>query len=113
MNECYECEYQGGCAGSAHSCCNHPSIAKSSLGELFGLLGSVGRVPTIMPPNNLSIEGDTHGIKNGWFCWPYNFDPVWLKNCNGFKKKGETNDKEKSSENGRSKSCSKSSSQPQ
>ena len=114
MAKCYECEYRGGCAGSAHSCCEHPSIIKSSLGELFGLLGSVGRCPTIIPANTLDIRGDAHGIKMGWFCWPYNFDPTWLENCNGFEKKGAPDAQEpNSSENSRSKSCSQSSSKPQ
>jgi hypothetical protein len=32
----------------------------------------------------LNISGDIHGIKHGWFNWPWNFDPVWLLSCNGF-----------------------------
>ena len=112
--DCYKCQYQGSCAGSAHLCCEHPSILKSSIGELFGILGSVGRVPVILPANTLGIKGNPHGIKNGWFCWPYNFDPVWLENCNGFKKKGEPDAQETNSpESGRSKSCSQSSSKSQ
>lgn len=30
------------------------------------------------------VAGDPHGIKNGWFMWPYNFDSRWLTGCNGF-----------------------------
>jgi hypothetical protein len=30
------------------------------------------------------VAGDIHGIRSGWFMWPLNFDPVWLKSCNGF-----------------------------
>jgi len=41
----------------------------------------------------LNIRGNPHGIKRGWFSWPYNFDPVWLENCDGFEEKeGNTND---------------------
>jgi hypothetical protein len=109
---CYECEYRGGCAGSASSCCEHPSIEKTSIGEIMGMLGSVGRVPTIIMENYLDIRGNAHGIRSGWFNWPYNFDPVWLENCNGFKKKGESDAQETDSpENGRSNSCNQSSSQ--
>jgi hypothetical protein len=25
----------------------------------------------------------------GWFFWPYNFDPRWLKSCDGFEPKAE------------------------
>jgi hypothetical protein len=31
--------------------------------------------------------GDAYGVKNGWFCWPINFDPHWLTACDGFKAK--------------------------
>jgi len=114
MNECYDCEFRGGCVGSCHSCCEHPSIEKSSVGELMGLLGSVGRVPCVIAPNKLEIKADAHGIRNGWFNWPYNFDPTWLTNCNGFKKKGDSNEKVTTNPEGiRSKSCSKSNSKPQ
>jgi hypothetical protein len=33
------------------------------------------------------VTGDAHGIKKGWFFWPYNFDPLWLKTCDGFEQK--------------------------
>ncbi len=114
MEQCYDCEYRGDLVGSCHSCCNHPSIKKNPLGEIMGLLGSVGRVPVMTPENDLGIKGNAHGIRNGWFCWPYNFDPVWLENCNGFKQKGELNAQDTDSpESGRSKSCSQSSSKSQ
>jgi hypothetical protein len=32
----------------------------------------------------LGIQADRHGVRMGWFCWPDNFDPVWLLNCEGF-----------------------------
>ena len=35
----------------------------------------------------LDIQATYHGIKNGWFVWPYNFDPVWLNKCLGFVEK--------------------------
>src|SRR3990167_11061705 len=35
----------------------------------------------------LNIRGNPHGIKHGWFSWPYNFDPIWLENCDGFEEK--------------------------
>lgn len=30
------------------------------------------------------VEGDKHGIRNGWFFWPLLFDPTWLVSCDGF-----------------------------
>ena len=37
--------------------------------------------------NKIAIAiGDEHGIKNGWFYYPFNFDPIWLKYCDGYEK---------------------------
>ena len=33
------------------------------------------------------VTGNPHGIKHGWFMWPYNFDPLWLVSCNGYQPK--------------------------
>jgi hypothetical protein len=31
-----------------------------------------------------TVVGNKSGIKNGWFKWPFNFDPIWLISCDGF-----------------------------
>jgi hypothetical protein len=31
-----------------------------------------------------NVKGHPHGIKNGWFFHPFNFDPVWLEACDSF-----------------------------
>jgi hypothetical protein len=54
---CYECVHRLEIPGSCHSRCNN---------------------------HNAKVEGNQHGIKNGWFRWPLNFDPVWLISCDGF-----------------------------
>ena len=59
MNACYECKYRGSVSGDAHSCCNNATA--------FAL-------------------GDEYGISKGWFVYPINFDPVWLRYCDGFEK---------------------------
>lgn len=33
--------------------------------------------------------GNDIGIREGWFFWPLNFNPVWLISCNGFSDKKE------------------------
>ena len=33
---------------------------------------------------NANVIGASSGIRNGWFNWPYNFDPIWLRDCDGF-----------------------------
>lgn len=90
--DCYSCIYRGGLADSAHSRCNHPLVSSENnnpLGEMLAMFGSAGRMPPIMMgTEKLNIKGNEHGIRHGWFNWPWNFDPVWLENCDGFKSKG-------------------------
>lgn len=87
---CFECEHRGKVPGSAHSKCLHPDIVKPENLETIEIqvaLASVGRMEPIIGAevkNALRVEGDEFGIRKGWFQWPYNFDPVWLANCNGF-----------------------------
>lgn len=57
---CYECKHRRELPGSCHSQCAN--------GEA-------------------KVVGNAHGVRNGWFFWPINFDPVWLQNCTGFEKK--------------------------
>ena len=91
MNKCYRCEYRGGVPGSAHSSCNHP-IVKQETNPLGKLAAILGKIPVATSAaTKLGIRGDMHGIASGWFAWPYNFDPVWLENCDGFEaKEGES-----------------------
>lgn len=54
---CYKCVHRLSIPGDAHSRCNN--IAAKT-------------------------KGNSHGIRNGWFMWPLNFDPTWLESCDGF-----------------------------
>lgn len=56
--DCYKCKYRKDLVGDTHSTCTVP---------------------------NANIVGDSYGIQKGWFFWPFNFDPTWLKKCDGFK----------------------------
>jgi hypothetical protein len=78
--DCYKCEYRWSIPGDAHSTCKHPVYKDISPEvKLLGLLGAKINVP------GLNIQGHPDGIKNGWFNHPFNFDPIWLIACNGFK----------------------------
>lgn len=91
-NICYKCIYRRPISGDAHSKCVHPASGYNNdpLSELLSILGK--RTSPPIPYNNLSIKGSSHGIKNGWFNFPYNFDPVWLENCDGFTPKENSAD---------------------
>lgn len=88
---CYECRWRGDLSGDAHSCCRHPSAAVAAndpLGKILAMFASVGRIAPIgLEETPLNIRGSAHGIRMGWFNWPWNFDPVWLESCNGFERK--------------------------
>ena len=54
---CYMCRHRYDLSGDAHSGCV--------------MLGA-------------RVRGYQHGIDNGWFLWPLNFDPAWLTECDRF-----------------------------
>lgn len=87
---CYQCKHMGSVIGSAHSSCHHPATQGAHTDPLMGLLAifaSVGRTePQIAfkAAEELGISAVPHGVRNGWFNWPWNFDPVWLTSCTGF-----------------------------
>ena len=76
---CYECKFRGSVPGDAHSCCKYPGNSTGT----FDLFNKKNRDNA----KKLNIKGNEHGISNMWFCWPINYDPIWLENCDGFKVK--------------------------
>ncbi|MHA1291112.1 MAG: hypothetical protein ACTSQJ_00420 [Promethearchaeota archaeon] len=103
--DCYKCKYKGNLPGSAHICCKHPvfkPILDDPIGQLFSAFASVrifppvlaiGKIGEIGEKAGIVVKGDPHGIRNGWFNHPFNFDPVWLLECTGFEKKEEVKEK--------------------
>ena len=89
---CYDCKYRGGIPGDAHSCCKHP---KTGVGTddpltigLMSLFATKRRGAPIQADTGFNVKGNPVGVKNGWFNWPFNFDLVWLEECDGFAGKG-------------------------
>lgn len=93
--DCYRCKYRRSLVGSAHSRCAHPSADTSESNpfmETFAIFASVGRCAPVINKRalkELHVRGSAHGIKHGWFNWPYNYDPTWLEACDGFEEKEE------------------------
>ena len=90
--DCFECKHRGKVPGSAHSRCNHPSAITDDnpLLGVFAILASTRRIPpVIVGGHELNVKGDSYGIEQGWFNWPFDFDPTWLLNCDGFDSKTE------------------------
>lgn len=89
--DCYKCKHRGRCAGSAHSCCKHPStggVGDSPAAQAMSILASVGRIAPMQANCKLNVEGHPTGVRRGWFNWPWNFDPHWLQSCDGFEEQG-------------------------
>lgn len=60
-NECFSCEHRRSIPGDCHIQCSNPDS---------------------------KMTGAEWGINNGWFLYPYEFDPVWKKKfCTNFKAK--------------------------
>lgn len=70
---CYRCKHRRGLTYSCHSSCEHPLM--SGKARVLALATGI---------NPLGVTGSEHGLKNGWFFWPLDFDPVWLETCDGF-----------------------------
>jgi len=90
VSKCYECQWRGNIPGDAHSCCTHPKN-KAALDDpykqMMAIFASVRRVEPVLALTGIAIELDAHGVRNGWCNWPYNFDPIWVKSCDGFEAK--------------------------
>jgi len=56
QEQCWSCAYRGENPGSAHIRCE------------FDWRKSANKPPT----------GHPHGIKNGWYIFPVNYDPTWM-----------------------------------
>ena len=95
---CFTCKWRGEVPGSAHSSCHHPTVASltddtNPFSALMMLLAGPRQITTMeknAPAVQLGIVGDPHGISHGWFAWPWNFDPVWLVECQGYEAKETT-----------------------
>lgn len=90
---CYNCIYRKSIPGDAHSVCCHPKANPDSneLNGISALTTILGKYMGVLffRNNPLNVTGVEYGIDNGWFNWPWNFDPVWLLTCDGFTKREE------------------------
>lgn len=82
---CYKCKHRRTIPGDCHTRCAHPKVVEGNDSDNpFTLMAAMFSGDTVEATKELDIRGDANGIRNGWFMWPANFDPVWLQNCNGF-----------------------------
>jgi len=86
--KCDKCLFQGTLENSRHSTCKHPEV-KSIINDselLKILIDAISEgTPMIGLFNGFRIEREQQGIDGDWCLWPFNFDPIWIKECTGFK----------------------------
>jgi hypothetical protein len=85
-NKCYKCVFGRKLPMATHFECNHVEAQKwkSSSKWMHHMMECMVKkqLPNTYP---LNIEAHETGLKGNYFHWPYNFDPLWLKSCTGFK----------------------------
>ncbi len=89
--DCYSCRWRVPCKGSAHSECHHPRTKEgwgNPTARLFAIFASVGRCDATIYNDGI-VTLSEHGVKNGWANYPYNFDPTWIKTCEGYEPKSK------------------------
>ena len=86
---CYACQHRRELVGDAHSRCVNPRISSEDAIITPLLLLSGIAAPAM---KRLNVTAHRHGVQNGWFIWPMNFDPVWLVSCDGFSAKADRED---------------------
>lgn len=80
---CYDCIHRRSLPGDCHSTCGHP---KAHSGINDPVLKAMSLFVSLNLPikNDLNVLGKKYGIDSGWFNWPWNYDPIWLEQCDGF-----------------------------
>lgn len=76
---CYECKHRRNLAGDCHSACAALPTEKHRVAAAFSV--------TISYAYGAKLKANRHGVQNGWFNWPFNFDPIWVEKCEYFEEK--------------------------
>ena len=77
--DCYKCKHRRDVPGDKHSRCAYPG----NIDTAFAMLG-IPEPCNVQNAIRLNIQADEYGFEKGWFNWPANYDPTWLRNCDGF-----------------------------
>ncbi len=78
MSDCYKCKYRQSIPGDTHSKCMNESAIKLIINVLRGSIDINTELPLLI---------NQHGLDNEWALWPFDFDPIWLSECQLFEEK--------------------------
>lgn len=88
--DCQNCEFAQKVVGSSHhQSCKSPLTNKVWDTSLLAIIGvfSPNAGLIVIPEVRIGINTipavicNEHGVKKGWCCFPFNFDPVWIDFC--------------------------------
>lgn len=74
---CTSCQHRRALPGTVHIRCGHTGVKESRNQELLAVWG----YPDLGLMGQAGVTCQVHGLRSGWFGWPWNFDPVWLLTC--------------------------------
>lgn len=90
-SDCLTCRYRGTVPNSRHSSCKHPRV-NDIIGDHDALQILLDRLVNNHVVANfyddLQVEFDRAAIMEGYALFPFNFDPIWLKQCTGYREVG-------------------------
>lgn len=90
--DCFSCIHKDFVPGSTHVICRHPfndRIFKSRQGMIILLQLATKGFTVQLTPKELNLKLNSSGIKGGWCNYPFDFDPIWIENCDGFEEKND------------------------
>lgn len=89
MGACHGCMHHRELPSTTHLACRHPATERAHQNPLAGLITAMGGALPLPSPPGLTVRMHPHGIRNSWASWPWNFDPTWLVECDGYAPEAE------------------------
>ena len=82
--DCWKCKWCREIPGSAHVMCVHP---KTGINEDDPMVKLISLMGGFKATTELRVKINPHGLRNGWANLPFNFDPIWVEECEGFERR--------------------------
>lgn len=81
---CYSCIHRRSIPGDAHSECFHPTISETLFIRTMLMTLTLQYGSHVLKSlKDLHIDVEPHAISAGYFSFPINFDPIWIRECKG------------------------------
>jgi len=81
--DCYRCKHSEEIPGSAHRKCMYAlremGIESNPFTKMVSIFGGV-----LKDVKGMEVVINEIGIKGGWVSFPFNFDPLWIVDCDRY-----------------------------